>query len=173
MSRIRNLQIVALAGALALGFTVARAAAEKRELLSSHKTVARFDGLQKTRCRGLTSLCPDRCGHSGSLAVFTILRYRAYEKTGEYGDPEQKQFHVLVEDNMGDEKIPAAIRDAIKALKPGDIVELDWNHDYVTNNNGSYPERPIVRIEKTKEPPQPVPPPKPAGPAAPRARTAR
>ncbi len=173
MSRIGTLHVLTLAGALALGLSVAHAAPEKRELLSSHKTVARFDGVQKTRCRGLTSLCPDRCGHSGSLAVFTILRYRAYEKTGEYGDPEQKQFHVLLEDNMGGEKVPAAIRDAIKALKPGDVVELDWNHDYVTNNNGSYPERPIIRIEKTKEPRQPVPAPKPAGPATPRALMTR
>lgn len=130
----------------------APAPAQQRELLSSHDTVARFAGLKEHRCRGLTSLCPDRCGESGKLATFDIVRYLDYRKPGEYGDPKQAQFLVLVEDNMGNAKVPAAILDAVHALKPGDLVRLQWNHDYVTQEGAKFPERPIRALSAlTKE----------------------
>ncbi len=119
---------------------------EQRELLSSHDTVARFSGLKQHKCMGLTSLCPDRCGESGTLATFEIVKYLAYEKPGEYGDPKQERFMVLIEDNMKNLKVPAAIRDAIVALKPGDLVRLQWNHDYVTRDGSKFPERPILKV---------------------------
>ena len=123
---------------------------KKRELLSSHDTVARFVGLKEHKCMGRTALCPDRCGESGKLATFEIVKYMAYEKPGEYGDPQQKQFMVLIEDNMKNPKVPAAIRDAIVALKPGDLVDLKWNHDYVTQDGSKFPERVIRLLEKKK-----------------------
>ena len=136
-----------------------RAAVEKklapvkqRALLSSHDTVARFSGLKEHKCMGMTSLCPDRCGESGTLATFEIVKYMAYEKPGEYGDPKQEQFMVLIEDNRKNLKVPAAIRDAIAALKPGDLVRLQWNHDYVTQDGSKFPERPILKVAPlTKE----------------------
>lgn len=125
---------------------------EARKLLSSHDTVARFSGLRDHKCMGLTALCPDRCGHSGRLATFEIVKYLAYKKTGEHGDPKQEQFMVLMEDNMEKLKVPAAIRDAIVALKPGDLVHLKWNHDYVTKEGSKFPERPILKVSPlTKE----------------------
>ena len=128
------------------------APAKQRELLSSHDTVARFTGLQDHRCMGLTSLCPDRCGESGKLAVFTIVKYLAYQKPGEYGDPKQEQFMVLIEDNMKNPKVPKPICDAVLALKPGDLVRLQWNHDYVTQEGSKFPERPIKNLSVlTKE----------------------
>ena len=132
---------------------VAAPAPEKqRELLSSHDTVARFEGLTDHKCLGLTSLCPDRCGESGQLATFTIVKYLKYDKPGEYGDPQQEQFMVLIEDNMGNVKVPKAIRDAIMVLKPGDLVHLRWNHDYVTQAGSKFPERPIKDVTPlTKE----------------------
>jgi hypothetical protein len=123
---------------------------EKRELLSAHDTVARFTGLTDHTCLGRTSLCPDRCGHSGKLATFEIVKYLNYEKPGEFGDPKQEQFQVLIEDNMGNVKVPAAIRKTILALKPGDSVHLKWNHDYVTRDGSSSPDRPITLLEKRK-----------------------
>jgi hypothetical protein len=125
--------------------------AEKRELLSSHDTVAVFKGIREHRCMGLTSLCPDRCGHSGKMATFGIVEYLAYEKPGEFGDPKQESFMVLIEDNMKNPKVPAAIRDAILELKEGAKVRLKWNHDYVTRDGSSSPERPIKTLEKRKE----------------------
>jgi hypothetical protein len=124
---------------------------EKRELLSSHDTMARFTGIRDHKCMGRTSMCPDQCGHSGKLATFEIIKYLNYEKTGEFGDPKQEQFQVLIEDNMGNVKVPAEIRTAILALKPGDSVHLKWNHDYVTRDGSSFPERPITLLEKRKE----------------------
>jgi len=118
----------------------------QRELLSSHDTVARFSGLKEHKCMGLTALCPDRCGHSGKLATFEIVKYLAYEKPGEYGDPRQERFQVLVEDNLKSPKVPAPILESILALKPGDLVRLQWNHDYVTRDGSKFPERPIQTI---------------------------
>ena len=76
---------------------------------------------------GRTSLCPEHCGESGQLASFAIVKYLKYAKPGEYGDPKQEKFMILIEDNMGNVKVPKAIRDAVLALKPGDLVHLQWN----------------------------------------------
>ena len=99
---------------------------------------------------GRTARCPDRCGHSGKLASFEIIEYLAYEKPGKYGDPKNKTFQVLIKDNMSNLKVPAAIAKAILALKPGDTVHLQWNHNYVTKGGTSSPERPIQKIELLK-----------------------
>jgi hypothetical protein len=127
-------------------------AAIDRQLLSAHDTVARFTGIKDHRCMGRTALCPDRCGHSGKLATFAIVKYLRYEKPGEFGDPRQEQFRVLIEDNMNQPKVPAAILKSINTLKAGDLVRLAWNHDYVTRDGSKSPERPIVSISPlTKE----------------------
>jgi len=125
-------------------------APQKRELLSSHSTIAKFTGIKDQRCMGRTSRCPDECGHSGKLASFEIIEYLAYEKPGEYGDPKQTTFQVLIEDNHGNAKVPANILTTIKSLKPDTQIKLSWNHDYVTKNNSSRPERPITKIELQK-----------------------
>jgi hypothetical protein len=49
----------------------------KTETLSRHVTVAVFQGISDYRCLGMTSLCPDRCGQSGALATFKVVRYLA------------------------------------------------------------------------------------------------
>lgn len=124
----------------------AAAPKETRELLSAHETQATFVGLRQHRCMGLTSLCPDECGHSGTLATFTITKYLRHEKPGEYGDPKQQSFEILIEDNLGNVKVPVAIRETILATKPGTPVRLDWNHDYVTRDGSKSPERVIVAL---------------------------
>jgi len=129
------------------------AADVKRELLSSHDTEASFVGLKDHRCMGRTSLCPDQCGESGKLATFKIVKYLDYKKPGEYGDPKQEEFMVLIEDSMKHAKVPVGIRDAILALKPGEMVHLKWNHDYVTKDRTSSPERPIVTLKPIKAKP--------------------
>lgn len=119
---------------------------DDRQLLSSHDTVATFEGLTDHRCMGRTSLCPDRCGESGKLATFKITKYLAYEKPGEYGDPKQDKFMLLIEDTQKNAKVAEPILKAITALKPGDTVRLKWNHDYVTREGSKSPERPIVSL---------------------------
>lgn len=130
-----------------LAHTEKDTALEKRELLSSHSTVAKFIGIKDHVCLGKTSLCPDRCGHSGKLATFEIIEYLDYNQPGEYGDTKQNSFQVLIRDNLGNAKIPAEILSIIESLKPNTKVKLSWNHDYVTKDKTSFPERPITKIE--------------------------
>jgi hypothetical protein len=131
-----------------LGVTALAPGAEKRELLARQETVAEFQGLHFQQCRGLTTLCPDKCGSSGNMARFRIVKYLVYEKLGQYGDPKQEEFIVQVDTNLGQLKLPDAQVKLIRDLKPGDFVRLAWRHDYVTNNGGSSPERPLTAIEK-------------------------
>jgi hypothetical protein len=124
----------------------AELAPEKRELLSSHSTIAKFIGIKDHVCNGATGLCPDRCGSSGKLATFEIIEYLDYQKPGKYGDPKQTTFQVLIKDNQGNAKIAADMLASIESLKPDTKVKLSWNHDYVTKNNSSSPERVITKL---------------------------
>lgn len=140
---------VAVAAAWGLQVRAADAPAEgKRELLSRHETIAQFQGTQQRTCMGRTSLCPDRCGSSGSFAAFKILTYTDYEKPGNYGDPKQGFFAFQLSDNAGHAKSTPEIAAAVAALQAGDCVKLGWRHEYVTRGGSSSPERPVVRVEK-------------------------
>lgn len=138
---------------LASGLTVLRtsaaeqAASTQREMLSKHETVAQFEGVAYHRCLGMTSLCPDQCGSSGDMATFRILKYIAYAKPGEYGDPQQTSYQFLVQDNMKNAKVSAAIKAAVESLKKGDYVRLDWQHDYVTQDGSKFPERTVIAMK--------------------------
>lgn len=134
-----------------LGAATLAMAGEKRELLARQETVAEFLGLQYQQCRGLTTLCPDKCGSSGNFARFRIVKYLVYKKPGQYGDPKQEQFIVQVDTNLGQPKLPDAQVKIIRALKPGDFVLLAWRHDYVTKDGASSPERPLTAIKKISE----------------------
>jgi hypothetical protein len=110
--------------------------------------VAVFDGLDYRLCRGLTALCPERCDHSGEFADFAIKKYLKYEKLGQYGDPEQQSFSVQVSDFHKKPKGEPKILETVKRLQKGDYVLLSWHHDYVTRQGASFPERPIVKLER-------------------------
>lgn len=119
------------------------------ELLSRHDVVAEFAGTREHVCLGRTVLCPDRCGSSGTLAVFRVLRYESYEKPGEYGDPQTDEFVFMLKSTAGTSAVSDEIARAVERLSPGDKVRLVWEHVYVTDENGSqFPERPVVRLEK-------------------------
>ncbi len=66
-----------------------------RELLSAHSTVSRFEGVKDHQCLGLTALCPDRCGESGKLATFTIIKYLNYENAGNMETRNRNNFWFL------------------------------------------------------------------------------
>jgi hypothetical protein len=142
--QIRKWVLWALAAGLALGAV----AADTYDVLSVHKTKATFNGTREHTCRGLTALCPDRCGDSGTLAVFTIDEYTAYEKTGEYGDGKASTFQFLTVDNLKQNKGSPELRARIEALKPGDKVILEWEHRYMNRGGSRWPERPVTRLEK-------------------------
>ncbi len=136
---------------MALVITLCAYGGEIRErktvTLARNETIAEFEGTNYHRCMGLTSLCPDQCGDSGTMANFRIIRYLKYEKLGEYGDPKSGRFAFLLEDNLKHAKVNRPIQDAVNALNQGDGVFLSWNHDYVTADGASGPQRPIVKLE--------------------------
>lgn len=123
-------------------------AAEKYDVLSVHKTKATFKGTREHRCMGLTALCPDRCGDSGTMAIFTIDEYTLWVKKGEYGDDKQTAFQFLTENNLKKAKIPAELLAQMKTLKPGDKVVLEWEHRYMNRDGSRWPERPVTKLEK-------------------------
>lgn len=124
---------------------------EKRELLAEQETVAEFLGLHYQQCRGRTSLCPDKCGNSGNVAKFRIIKYLSYKKPGEYGDPQVPEFVTQVDDNLGKLKLPDEQVKLLRALQKGDFVQLSWRHDYVTKSGSSSPERPLTQVGKLSE----------------------
>lgn len=128
-----------------------QASIKNAALLSAHHTIASFDGIKEHKCLGMTSLCPDKCGHSGKLAAFTIKRYVNYAKLGEYGDPEQKTFFIMINNTLDKSETTPENVEIIKTLMPGDLVLLGWNHIYITDQGNSYPERPITVIKKLTE----------------------
>ena len=147
-----------IAACAAAGQREKDAQGEKRVLLAEHETLAAFEGVEYRLCQGRTALCPKTCGDSGEFALFTIRKYLKYKKHAEYGDPEQKTFQVQVSDYdrnpKGDPKVLAAVR----GLKKGDAVLLSWRHDFVTRAAGaSFPERPLVRLEKADKNAAPAP----------------
>lgn len=119
---------------------------EKREMLSTHETLATFEGLAYQRCRGRTARCPDHCGNSGDMATFKITQYLNYEKPGKYGDAKAETYRFMVQDNQKKPKVAPAMQKTIAVLKPGDRVTLSWRHDYVTRDGSSRPERTVTKL---------------------------
>ena len=121
----------------------------QRDVLSTHSTEARYEGTNVRPCMFRTSLCPDRCGHSRPVALFTVLRYLAHEKPGQYGDERQSVFHV----DVTARDTAHVWREAITRLGKGQLVQLDWSHDYVTTSfpdggESRSPERPVKLIRE-------------------------
>ena len=59
---------------------------EKADLLASNTVTAQYLGARRLPCMGRTALCPHRCGHAASVAVFRVISNEAYAKPGKYGD---------------------------------------------------------------------------------------
>lgn len=133
-----------LALALALISPLA-SAADKVEVLSSHRTKAVYEGTRHLPCRHRTSLCPDRCGHARDVAVFRITEYVAYEKSGQYGDAKATEF--LLPLSQGEE-VSAEILAVAQGLSKGDAVRLEWLHEYVTKDGSKYPRRRVTLLAR-------------------------
>jgi len=119
------------------------------ERYATFLTVATFEGVEFRPCRLMTSLCPDRCGHAGNVATFSIDNYIAYGKYNEYGDGKDGRFLVKIDGGENTAPLIDKVNYAkIKELKKGSKVLLSWNHLYVTKTeeggfSSKYPERPI------------------------------
>ncbi len=120
------------------------------EILSTHATVARYDGLILRPCHFMTADCPNDCDHAGIYAIFTMVDYVDYQKPGQYGDEKQLEFFLRIADKNDnpDPLVAPELREEIDDLEKGDIVELDWAHVYITDEHGAYPERIVTRFNK-------------------------
>jgi len=122
------------------------------EILSRHDTNAVFTGTQEVVCNGLTALCPNECGSSGTLAVFKIESYNDYQKLGKYGDEKAETFTVMLRSTTGTSDVSPEIAERIRALNAGDKVHLVWEHVYVSEpDGGNFPARPIRKLEPSEK----------------------
>lgn len=121
------------------------------DVLSTHVTVATFQGTKVQKCLFRTAECPDRCTHGGVLATFNIDTYTDYKKPGEYGDAKTKVFMFRILEK--DEKTPAVSPELlakVQSLKVGDRVNLSWEHIYVKSSGSHYPERIVTKLSSVK-----------------------
>ena len=124
---------------------------EKADLLASNTVVAQYTGTQYHPCRHMTALCPDRCGHANTLAHFRVLRNEHYQRNNEYGDEEMKVDDIAMVDVLND--VPGqdeGVATLISQLKLGDSVRMTINHYYVKEEQGFFPVRPVVKIERIR-----------------------
>ena len=122
---------------------------EVRERIYSYTTTATFIQKKFRQCMHRTSLCPDQCGHSTFLYEFhldqvTILETGEDKLTRFCTPVTAGENHFISQKDMNDDAL-VAVADS---LVEGASVRLDWNHDYVTKDNCSSPERPVIRLEK-------------------------
>lgn len=121
---------------------------EKRELLAQHVVLASYKGSPFRTCRGRTGRCPKDCGGSGEFATFAVEKYVEYQKPGKYGSAKQTSHLIQISDFHRNPIGNPEIRKVIMELKEGDHVMLAWNHDYVTRNGSSSPDRPVKELRR-------------------------
>jgi len=124
----------------------------KMEILVVNRTIAKYGGTAFRLCRGRTLACPEKCGHSGGFANFSVVDYLQYDKRGKYGDAKKTSFTVQVTDFK---KMPIGekeINKRISGMKKGDLVLLCWNHTYGEVRLGvKSPQRPLIELRKITE----------------------
>lgn len=124
----------------------------KMEILVVNRTIAKYDGTAFRLCRGRTAACPERCGHSGGFASFSVVDYLQYDKRGKYGDAKKTSFTIQV---TNFKKMPIGAKEinkCISGMKKGDLVLLCWNHTYGEVRPGvKSPQRPLIELLKITE----------------------
>jgi hypothetical protein len=118
------------------------------KVLSTHKTISVFQGVEHRPCRFRTALCPDRCGHASDIAVFNVEKYLSYENLAD-GDEKQEKIRCSLNGSVPYQD--ASISEKIKTLEAGKKYYVDYDHIYISDEtNMHYPARPLKRIEEVK-----------------------
>jgi hypothetical protein len=120
-------------------------------VLSTHDLMAEFVGIRHQPCHFRTSLCPDRCDHACDLAVFKTVGYVSWKKLSKYGEEPQALYHYRVSAAKNGTQMDTNLISTIKALKPGQLVHLQWEHQYLVTAQSSSPDRPITKLELLNE----------------------
>lgn len=132
---------------------------QKADLLASNTVTAQYLGTRHLPCMGRTALCPDRCGHAASVAVFRVISNEAYAKPGKYGDDKAEPGSEILIDAAAD--VPgqeAAVQETLAALTPGDTVRLTQKHYYADMGEVLMPIRPVTELQVTEKTDKPLPP---------------
>ena len=119
---------------------------ETREMIYKYVAFGSFKQSKVQPCRHKTSLCPDRCTHAQKLYVFTLT-----DISVEPGTSKQRKFCnplTLGKEFCISEKDMGTWVDVATNLTENDQVAIEWQHDYVTRNGCSGPERPVIRLSK-------------------------
>lgn len=118
---------------------------EQRETMYAYAANATYLGSRHQPCRFRTSLCPHQCGHATDVYRFHLDQLTATKNEASshvrWVTPEEAGKEHLV----GEADLNSYIELA-KSLKPGDMVALEWSHDYVTRGGSSFPDRPVTRL---------------------------
>lgn len=132
---------------------------QKADLLASNTVTAQYLGTRHLPCMGRTALCPDRCGHAASVAVFRVISNEAYAKPGKYGDDKAEPGSEILIDAKAD--VPgqeAAVQETLASLTPGDTVRLTQKHYYADLGDVLMPIRPVTELKVTEKTDKPLPP---------------
>lgn len=119
----------------------------QKDVLCVNEVTATFKGIEHHPCHFMTADCPDHCDHATDIAHFHIDKYEKYEKLGEYGDDKQEEFLWDLKQSSESNKIHPEYLEKVKALKPGQKVKIHWNHFYVHDDHGAFPERSVTYFE--------------------------
>ena len=131
----------------------------KADLLASNTVTAQYLGARHLPCMGRTALCPNRCGHAASVAVFRVISNEAYAKPGKYGDDKAEPGSEILIDAKAD--VPgqdAAVLETLATLTPGDKVKLTQKHYYADFGDVLMPVRPVTELTLTEKAQNPLPP---------------
>lgn len=112
---------------------------ETRELMYAYSAEAKFEGKEFQPCRHMTSLCPNKCNHATDLYRFTI------QKLDVTANPDSTNKKWVTPVEVGTSYLVAqtwlnGYENAAEALQPGNMVQLAWNHEYVTASGCSSPQ---------------------------------
>jgi len=119
---------------------------ETREMIYKYVAFGSFKQSKIQPCRHKTSLCPDRCSHAQKPYVFELSDISVVP-----GTSKQRKFCTpltLGKEFCISEKDMGTWVDIANNLTENDQVTIEWQHDYVTRNGCSGPERPVIRLSK-------------------------
>lgn len=122
--------------------------AQKKEVLAVNEVIATYMGPRHIPCMFRTALCPNHCDHAHDVYVFKINEYVKYEKLGKYGDDQETEFLWDSRASSDTNKLHPEYLQKVKDLEIGQMVKINWNHFYITDENGAYPERSVIYFEQ-------------------------
>ena len=122
---------------------------DQTERIYTYTSTATFISKKHQPCRFRTSNCPNECNHEKILYSFHIdsidVTVNPDSTNAKYCTPVKQGDTHYIDDAELERQ---SLKDVSDSLVEGDHVELDWNHDYVTKNNCSSPEYPVVKLVK-------------------------